>query len=176
MSVVLGYFRQQAPHFPGVHFDPFCHPKLCDYTSLDKRSAYTRKITSIILSPSLLADQLLRKAPLTASLPGKKTTRQVLTKLCHTLTDANKAIISSSWMTVLCPLDIMSESVFLSTSVLKKDNCYPDILTIKPPSPLYTSWHRRTHPHKCGGPQLARLRPSSGRSVSRLLVLPVADG
>ena len=105
----------------------------------------TRKITSIILSLSLLADQLFRKAPRTTSLSVNKTTRQALTRLCHTITDANTAIISNSWMTVLCPVDIVSESVFLSIFGLKKDNCCPDMLTIKPPGPLYFLASKRNH-------------------------------
>ena len=82
------------------------------------------KMTSTILLLSLLADQLLRKAPRTASLSVNKTTRQDLIRLCHAFTDASTAMSFPilEWQSSA----LMSSKVFLSRSVREKDRCCSD--------------------------------------------------
>ncbi len=46
------------------------------------------------------------------------------------------AIISSSWMMVRWPEDIIEPTTFFSTSVLKKNSCSPAMLRTNPPRPL----------------------------------------
>ena len=129
---------QQTPHFPRVHFcllspielSNVCRDKMSEgllwlgtlsIQTGTSKSLSTWKMRLINLSLSSLADQLLRKAPRTASLSVDKTTRQVLIISFHPLTAASTAIISKSWMTVFWPFDIISSKVAVSTLTLKND-------------------------------------------------------
>ena len=80
-------------------------------------SSSTLKMTLIMSSLSSLADHVLSKEPRTDSLSVNKTTRLDFRKLRQDFMAAKTAIISSSWMTVSCPLDSMSSSVSLSTAM-----------------------------------------------------------
>ena len=138
-----GLLSHQTPHFPRVHFCFLSSSKLNDKMSEGllwlgtlsiqtgtSKSLSTWKMTPIILSLSSFADQLLRNAPRTASLSVNSTTRQVLISSFQTFMAASTAIISSPWMTVFWPLAIISSNVPVSTSTLKNDMTFSDMLTI----------------------------------------------
>ena len=138
----------------GSTFPMFGISKNSDYSSLDRISAgllllgtlsiqagtsnldSMSKIRSIRRSLSSLADQLLRNDPLTASLSVKSTTRRQLRSTFQLLRAPRTAIISSYWIMVRCPLDVMPSMTFSSTSTLKRDRYSPSMFMANPPGPL----------------------------------------
>ena len=70
------------------------------------------------------------------------------------------AIISSSWMIVRCPLDIIALMTFFSTSVLKNDNCSP------------TCWWLFRQDHSRQGWQMTHLHNICAVSLTAMHLYP----
>ncbi len=88
------------------------------------------------LSLSVLADQLLRKAPRTDSLSVKRTILWIVAFSCQHLKAHKTANISSSCMIVRWPLETIASTISFSTLALKNDGQSPCISMMRPPIPL----------------------------------------
>ena len=91
------------------------------------------------LSLSVLADQLLRKAPRTDSLSVKRTVLWIVAFSCQHLKAHKTANISSSCMIVRWALETIASTISFSTLALKKAGRSLCVSIMRPPTPLQSA-------------------------------------